>query len=195
MDVHAGGFTAEFGDRMSSVIEATSIHPEADQHYELGLSLFNASLVAFNRFAEGAGQWLVAARRSNLDEIADLVDALLRRDQLLGRLRPARLRLLAGHARQPARAAVDRQGERDELARTRRPSAADYRNTYAWATLEHDFSPQLHASAIASYTYVSTERTGEVDEDGIREGAVGRRATLRRGSACSSPRATRPSAG
>ena len=62
MDVHAGGFTADFGDRMSSVIEATSIHPEADQHYELGLSLFNASLVAFNRFADGAGQWLVAAR-------------------------------------------------------------------------------------------------------------------------------------
>ena len=73
--MHAGGFTADFGDRMSAVIDATSVPPDADQQYQLGLSLFNASLFAFNRFDDGRGQWLVAARRSNLDEIADLVDA------------------------------------------------------------------------------------------------------------------------
>ncbi|HQR24252.1 MAG TPA: TonB-dependent receptor plug domain-containing protein, partial [Steroidobacteraceae bacterium] len=74
LDVHAGGYTAEYGDRMSAVIDAKSVHPDAAQ-YQLGLSLFNASLFATNRFADGKGQWVVAARRSNLDEIADIVDA------------------------------------------------------------------------------------------------------------------------
>ncbi len=171
MDVHAGGYTADFGDRMSSVIEATSIHPEADQHYELGLSLFNASLVAFNRFAEGAGQWLVAARRSNLDEIADLVDASygeISYSDAFGRLDYA----FTPDTRGSLHVLLSTDKANVTNAQDTETSAADYRNTYAWATLEHDFSPRLHASAIASYTYVSTERTGEVDEDGIRTGAA-----------------------
>jgi outer membrane receptor protein involved in Fe transport len=171
MDVHAGGFTAEFGERMSSVIEATSIHPDADQHYELGLSMFNASLVAFNRFAEGAGQWLVAARRSNLDEIADLVDAPygeLSYSDAFGRLDYA----FSPDTRGSLHVLLSTDDANVTNSQRTESSAADYRNTYAWATLEHDFSPRLRASAIASYTYVSTERTGEVDEDGIREGAV-----------------------
>jgi hypothetical protein len=171
MDVHAGGFTADFGDRMSSVIEATSIHPDTDQHYELGLSLFNASLVAFNRFAEGAGQWLVAARRSNLDEIADLVDASygeISYSDAFGRLDYA----FSTDTRGSLHVLLSTDKANVTNAQDTETSAADYRNTYAWGTLEHDFSPQLRASAIASYTYVSTERTGEVDEDGIRTGAV-----------------------
>ena len=171
VDVHAGGFTAEFGDRMSSVIEATSIHPEADQHYELGLSLFNASLVAFNRFADGAGQWLVSARRSNLDEIADLVDAPygeLSYSDAFGRLDYA----FSPDTRGSLHVLLSTDDANVTNSQRTESSAADYRNTYAWGTLVHDFSPQLRASAIASYTYVSTERTGDVDEDGIREGTV-----------------------
>ena len=171
MDVHAGGFTADFGERMSSVIEATSIHPEADQHYELGLSMFNASLVAFNRFAGGAGQWLVAARRSNLDEIADLVDASygeISYSDAFGRLDYA----FSPDTRGSLHVLLSTDKANVTNAQDTETSTADYRNTYAWVTLEHDFSPELRASAIASYTYVSTERTGEVDEDGIREGAA-----------------------
>ena len=171
MDVHAGGFTAEFGDRMSSVIETTSIHPEADKHYELGLSVFNASLVAFNRFADGAGQWLVSARRSNLDEIADLVDAPygeLSYSDAFGRLDYA----FSPDTHGSLHVLLSTDDANVTNAKETETSAADYRNTYAWGTLEHDFSPQLSASGIVSYTYVSAERQGKVDEDGIREGTV-----------------------
>jgi outer membrane cobalamin receptor len=51
-------------------------------------------------------------------------------------------------------------------------ASANYRNTYVWATLEHDFTPALSARAIASYTYVASERTGEIDEAGIRTGTA-----------------------
>jgi hypothetical protein len=171
IDVHAGGFTAEYGDRMSAVIEATSIHPEADQHYEAGLSLFNASLLAFNRFAEGRGQWLVAARRSNLDEIADLLDASygeLSYSDAFGRLDYA----FSPETRGSLHVLLSKDDANVTNAQDTESSTADYRNNYVWGTLEHDFSARLRARAIASYTYVSTERTGEVDEEGVRTGSA-----------------------
>src|SRR5512141_288459 len=74
MDVYAGGFTAEYGDRMSAIVEARSIHPKEDAHYELGLSTFHANALAAHRFDEGRGQWLAAVRASNLDLTADLIN-------------------------------------------------------------------------------------------------------------------------
>jgi hypothetical protein len=169
LDVHAGGYTAEFGDRMSAVIDATSVRPEVDQQYQLGLSLFNASLFAFNRFDDGRGQWLVAARRSNLDEIADLVDASY-----------GDLHYSDAFARLDYRLTPDTRGSLHVLASnddadvTNAPKTesadATYRNSYFWATVEHDFSSAFTASAIASYTYVKSTRRGEVDEEGVRTG-------------------------
>ena len=169
LDVHAGGYTAEFGDRMSAVIDATSVHPEADQQYQLGLSLFNASMFAFNRFDDGKGQWLVAARRSNLDEIANLVDASygeLRYSDAFARLdyeftpdTRASLHILASSDKADVTNALKTES-----------AEATYRNSYAWATVEHDFSSALSARAIASYTYVKSTRHGEVDEEDVRTG-------------------------
>jgi outer membrane receptor protein involved in Fe transport len=171
LDVHAGGFTAEFGDRMSAVIEATSIRPDADRYYELGLSLFHAQALAAQRFADGRGQWLAAVRRSNLDEVADFVESEIgeasyvdgfgRVDyefspQTRGRLHA----LLSTDSAEVINAAETEFAE------------ADYRNSYFWATLEHDFSDAVAGSAILSYTEVSVDRTGEVDEAGRRVGAV-----------------------
>lgn len=171
VDVHAGGFTAEYGDRMSAVIEATTIHPEADSHYEIGLSLFNANLLAFNRFGEGRGQWLVAARRSNLDEVADLLDAQygeLTYSDAFGRLDYEFTPDTRGHLH----VLVSRDDADVTNSEKTESAEAQYRNTYVWGTLEHDFTREFRASAIASYTYVATDRTGEVDEDGIRTGSA-----------------------
>ena len=194
VDVHAGGFTADFGDRMNSVIEATSIHPEADQHYELGLSLFNASLVAFNRFADGAGQWLVAARRSNLDEIADLVDAPygeLSYSDAFGRLDYA----FSPDTRGSLHVLLSTDDANVTNSQRTESSAADYRNTYAWATLVHDFSPQLQRER-HRFVHVRFDRA---DGRGGRGWHPRRAPSTMSGtttsSACSSAQATRPSAG
>jgi TonB dependent receptor-like, beta-barrel len=171
LDVHAGGYTAEFGDRMSAVIDATSIHPDAEQQYQVGLSLFNASLFAFNRFDDGKGQWLVAARRSNLDEIANLVDASY-----------GELRYSDAFARLDYEFTPDTRGSLHMLASSDKADVtnalktesaeATYRNSYVWATVEHDFSSAFTASAIASYTYVKSTRQGEVDEEDVRTGVA-----------------------
>jgi outer membrane receptor protein involved in Fe transport len=171
LDVHAGGFTAEFGDRMSAVIEATTVQPEADRYYELGLSLFHAQALASQRFADGRGQWLVAARRSNLDEVADFVDSEIGEASYMDgfgrvdyefspRTRGSLHMLLSTDSAEVINAAETEFAE------------ADYRNSYFWATLQHDFSDALAGSAILSWTDVSSDRTGEVDEAGRRTGAV-----------------------
>jgi hypothetical protein len=147
------------------------VHPDVAQQYQVGLSLFNANIFAFNRFADGKGQWLVAARRSNLDEIADLVDASY-----------GELRYSDAFARVDYEFTPETRGSLHVLASSDRADVtnalgtesaeAKYRNSYAWVTLEHDFSSALTARAIASYTYVKTDRQGEVDEENVRTGSA-----------------------
>ncbi len=179
LDVHAGGFTAEFGDRMSTVIEAHSLQPEADAYYELGLSLFHANALASQRFGAGRGQWLAAVRRSNLDEIADLVDSEIgepsytdgfaRLDYAFSDATRGSLHVLLSSDHVEAQNTAE-----TEFAE------ASYRNAYWWATLEHDFSPATSARAIVSYTDVASDRSGEADDPGRTAGSSRRRAALRR---------------
>jgi outer membrane cobalamin receptor len=171
LDVHAGGFTAQYGDRMSAIIDARSLRPDADAYYELGLSLFHVSALASQRFAAGKGQWLAAVRRSNLDEVADLVDSEIgeptysdgfaRIDYAFADDPRASLHVLVA-------------SDRAEVQNTAATESADadYRNSYVWATLEHAFSPSLEGTVIASYTDVASERTGTVDDPGNTRGAV-----------------------
>jgi len=171
LDVHTGGYSAEFGDRMSAVIEASSVHPEADRYYELGLSLFNANALASQRFADGHGQWLAAVRRSNLDEVADLVDSDLGEPSYtdgFGRLDYA----FSPDTRGSLHALLSSDRAEVQNSAGTEFSNAEYRNSYVWATLEHDFSPRLSGRAMLSYTDVASERTGEVNEPAGRIGAV-----------------------
>lgn len=171
LDVHAGGFTAEFGDRMSAVIEAESLRPDAERYYELGLSLFHANALASHRFAGGHGQWLASFRRSNLDEVADLAESALGEPSYMDGF--ARIGYAFSDATRGslhALLASDHLGVRNSYETEF--AEADYRNSYVWATLDHDFSPALSARAIASYTDIATERTGEVLDPGYRIGEV-----------------------
>ena len=169
MDVYAGGFTAEYGDRMSAIIDARSVHPAEDAHYELGLSTFHANALAARRFDDGRGQWLAAVRASNLDLTADMIDFDLGEPKYFdaqGRVDYAfsddtrgSLHVLAAGDRVQV---TNRQGTETANAR--------YQNFYAWGTLEHEWTPRLHGSALLSFTDVSSERDGTVDEPDRRTG-------------------------
>ena len=171
LDVHAGGFTAQYGDRMSAVIEAQSLRPLADAYYELGLSLFHVNALASQRYAGGDGQWLIAVRRSNLDEVADLVDSELGEPTYLdgfARTEYAWSERTRGSVQ--ALLASDRADVQNSAGTEF--ATAKYRNSYVWATLEHEFSPAFDARAIASYTDVASERTGEVLDPGNATGTA-----------------------
>ena len=74
-DVLTGGFSAEYGDKMSGVFKMESITPSFEKStLSASISLMNARLMTKGNFAEGKGNYIVSARRGYLDFIIDLVD-------------------------------------------------------------------------------------------------------------------------
>jgi hypothetical protein len=171
VEMHVGAFTVDRGDRMSAIVDARSAPVEEDHRYELGVSTFHSSGLAGRRFADGRGQWLVSARRSNLSELADLAESATGEPSYWDSF--ARVQYeLSDSTRISARALVSS----DEISVDDEDDGefaeARYRNSYLWATLEHDWSEALGARLTASYTDVDNRRQGAVEDPGRRVGAV-----------------------
>ena len=170
VEVYAGGFTAEYGDRMSAIIDARSVHPVEDAHYELGLSLFHTSALAARRFDDGRGQWLVAFRRSNLDAVSAVLDSDLGSPKYMdgfGRVDYA----FSDSTRGSLHVLLSNDHARVKNSAGTEEAKASYANTYLWGTLEHDWSPRLTGRALLSWTDVSSKRDGTVNEPDRRTGA------------------------
>jgi outer membrane cobalamin receptor len=68
IDLVTGGFTTDYGDRLAGVLTMeTQEAKKAESLTTLGLSITNVRGTNQGEFAEGNGQWMVAARRGYLD--------------------------------------------------------------------------------------------------------------------------------
>ncbi len=68
VDLYPGGYTAEYGDRMTGVLDM-STRTADDVHLGLGISFTNAWINTGGTFADGRGRWLGSLRRGYLDVI------------------------------------------------------------------------------------------------------------------------------
>jgi len=171
IDFYSGGFPAVYGDRMSAIIDTTSVRPTQPRYYELGLNLFHASALAAGEIDEGRGHFLLSGRRSNVGDLVQFSendfgephywDAFGRIDYRLTDTTRAAFDLLASSD------SIDAQKEHGEQR-----TNAKYRNVYAWATIDHDWSSSASSRLIASYTDLANDRHGTVDEPGERTGSV-----------------------
>ena len=75
MDVYTGGFPARYGDRMSGVMDIRPVDREPVIGGELSVSLLNTSALVHGPVADGRGDWVVSARRGNLDLVTDWVNS------------------------------------------------------------------------------------------------------------------------
>ena len=71
VDIYTGGFPVSFGDRMSGVIDIHPVRADAVARREIAVSLYNASALAAGRFDRGRGDWVISARRGNLDRVLE----------------------------------------------------------------------------------------------------------------------------
>ncbi len=172
IDFYTGAYSVRYGDRMSGVMSMQLREPADQAETELALSFFNASALSHGRFGDKQqGDWLVAARRGNLDLIADVVDPnygspdyqdlLLHLGWDFGPRGRFSANLLASHDK--ISIADDDVGER---------ANADYDNRVLWLKWFADWSDVLHSETILSLNDINNKRIASVDVPGIVSGTL-----------------------
>jgi hypothetical protein len=169
LDIQSGGFTAEFGNSLSGVIEARTVAPQTPHYYELGATVFHVSGLTAQQV--GDGHVLLSARRGNLAELSQLTE----RD--FGSPRYA-----DGYARVDydfadyGRVTLNTLLSRDEIVARRnrdtQRAEVEYRNNYVWSSWERDWSDAVGTNLLAGFTDVTNDRRGQINEPGRRMGTV-----------------------
>ena len=172
IDFFSGAYPAQYGDRMSGVMDMSLRTPQKSRETELALSFFNTSALSIGSFGDEAqGDWLVAARRGNLDLIADTVDPEFGspdyQDYLLhgGWVSNPRMQLSINVLVSNDKLSLN-DVDRGEAAR------ATYENAVAWLKWTADWNDALLSTTIISSSEISNRRTGTLELPGIVSGAL-----------------------
>jgi hypothetical protein len=162
IEFYSGGFPVPYGDRMSAIIDATTVRPPG-RYYELGLSLFHTSGLAATTFANERGHAMISARRGNLGELSSLSEQDFGTPDYSDGFAHVDFQL-----QDTTRLSFDTLASGDQIVAKRSRGAqlarAEYRNTYAWLTLDHDWSSSASTRIIGSFTDLVNERRGWVTE-------------------------------
>lgn len=169
VDLVTGGFTTDYGDRLAGVMTMETQDDLSARRTTLALSITNLRATSQGGFADGAGQWLVAARRGYVDLALKLIgernEALTAYYDLSGkveyRLTPHQtvsLHLLfAADSNQ-----LIRKNSNDPDVRDRFDSG------YLWTRWRGDFGDRLSGESVLSFSRLNWHRNG----DGLLEGGV-----------------------
>jgi hypothetical protein len=172
MDFFTGAYPAHYGDRMSGVLVMDMREPVDERETELALSFFNSSVLMAGRLGdEGQGDWLVTARRGNLDLIVDVVDP--------DRGSPDYSDYLAHVAWEHGprtRVAANLLVSRDKIGLfddDRGESAgASYDNTVTWIRWDAEWSERLRSRTILAASNIEDRRQGSLLLPGIVTGTL-----------------------
>lgn len=172
IDFFTGAYPARYGDRMSGVMIMDMREPPVDLATELAWSFFNTSILSMGRFGNGGdNEWLVSARRGNLDLIADTIEPEIGSpdyNDILGHvswdLGPrARIAVNALVSTDKISLAEQDRGER---------AGASYRNQVGWLRWDADWNEDLSSRTILAASDVEDRRNGTLDLPGIVSGTL-----------------------
>jgi len=172
MDFFTGAYPAHYGDRMSGVLVMTMREPVEEQENELALSFFNSSLFTAGRFGDAdQGDWLLTARRGNLDLIVDVVDPERGSPDYNDYL---------GHVAWEfgPRAIVSGNllvsKDKISLFDVGRGEAAtaSYANTVSWLKWDAEWNDALRSRTIVAISDITDRRQGTVESPGIVSGTL-----------------------
>jgi hypothetical protein len=171
IDLHAGGFPVDFGDRAAGVFDMeTRVPPTEGTRTTLGLSITNATVMSQGAFARGRGQWLFSARRGYMDiafKLTDVDDDISPRYyDVFGKVKYqlGSRHLVSAHILQA--------GDDLELDPSTFDDSQDgaletgWGNTYGWLNWQAFFSPRIRAQTVASAGRISRSRVGFSEELG-----------------------------
>ena len=171
MNIYTGGFPVNYGDRMSSVIDIKPLAPGEEPFRELSLSFFNASALATGNFNDGKSDWLVSARRGNLDLVFDVfepdrgspyfVDVYTRVGHRFNEQLAVSGNLLIFDDK--IKIFDDDKAER---------AKADYQDKYFWLRLDIDPAASVEGSLHLARLDMDSKRRGTADQEGVSTGSL-----------------------
>jgi outer membrane receptor protein involved in Fe transport len=170
VDILSGGFTAEYGNRMSGVLDISSVSPAADTEAAFGVSFINARALGEGSFDDGRGQWLLSLRRGYLDLVLNWTQAMnddSDRDEqfgprywdLLGKVqyRFTRSTSLSANILLADDETYFFDDDPEELE-------GRYRSTYTWVNLKTEWSPALFSQTVLSNGQITRDRYGLIPD-------------------------------
>ena len=174
LDLLTGGFPAEYGDRMSGVLDLTTKSAkEGKRQTSLGFSLMNLRAFSMGAFNTNKGSWLFSARRGYLDIINKLTGNQFK-------LHPSYYDILskleyAVHPKHTLSAHVFLANDSYRLNENIiEPGNTDpnidflqtkYGNNYGWLTLKSFLSSKLYARTLFYGGVVTQERVRNLFDD------------------------------
>jgi outer membrane receptor protein involved in Fe transport len=166
VDILSGGFTAEYGNRMSGVLDISSVSPAAETRAAVGVSFINARTLGEGSFDDGRGQWLLSLRRGYLDIILNWARSMNDDSDQNERFGPRYWDLLGKvqyqlNQRTSLSANIlfadDKayffDDDPEELE-------GKYRSSYTWVNLKTAWSPDLFSQTVLSNGQITRDRIG-----------------------------------
>lgn len=163
VDVLSGGYPAEYGGRMSGVVDVDTLSPSETKH-EIGVSLLNTRLLSQGTFAESRGAWMFSLRRGYLREVLTLIDDPAdvnpRYYDLLGKVQwtIGERTVVSGHV----------MASRDRLTLDDGPgtaASAAYDDRYAWLNVRRSWSGVLFTQSVLTWGTMRRDRSGTFDNE------------------------------
>jgi outer membrane receptor protein involved in Fe transport len=163
VEAYTGGFPANYGDSMSGVLLLDTQRPEKPRRTEFGLSVYNTSLLSSGFTSGEKVDWLVSARRSNLDVILD--EDLGQPDYFdvfaeLGFNISTDTRLTINGLFADDQVVVITETVPSELER----SDSDTRNEHFWLMLENQWTPYLSSGTVFSYSSLTNRHIANMND-------------------------------
>ena len=171
MDVYAGGFPVNYGDRMSAVIDVRSVVPPVDGMRAIGASLYHTNGIVGGSFDEARGRWLLSGRRSNLADAIKLVNSNLGEPKYLDSFSKVEYEFSEATSGALHLLVVNDHLRVNNSKETEYSKVGD-NSAHIWGTVEQRWSERLSGQMLLSYTNVDNDRDGTVDDPGKRSGFV-----------------------
>lgn len=171
VDLLTGGYGADYGDRMSGVLDMTTKSPAAGQRVtSVGLSLMNLRAFSMGSFGDGKGSWLVSGRRAYLDLLDRLMGNAFKLKpkyyDLLGKvslqLHPEHELSVYGFLANDAYQLSERVMEPNTTWYNIDMSDTDYGNAYGWVTLNSKLTAAVRARTLLFGGHLTQRRDWEV---------------------------------
>ncbi len=166
IELMTGGFTAEYGDKMTGVFAMHTTNPPPDRtRTTIGFSVMNLTAKSEGGFAGGRGAWLASARYGFLGPTLKILDEANGAEptyyDVFGKLQYqlGPRHLISGHVLHAA----------DDFAVLEEDGTdvhSKWGSSYVWMNWNADFTRTLSAQTIISAGRITRERTGRDYEGG-----------------------------